>query len=613
MRQYQNIILSLLCYFSIHACFSQKAISGKIIDDNGTPLPFVHIRFENSNIGTISNENGVFQFATNKDVGKKSIIISAIGYKTEKILFQEEYQIISLKQDIIALDGVILSPEDYGKQLVEKAINAIPLNYPKVEERHTGFVREVTSWENKKNPIYVVEAVLESIKKSYTKKNLSGDVKLIEFRKYQSEQLDSLNTRIYAGSHHIHRFDIVSRKEAFLGKPNDFIYKIKDTLLQYGEKIYLVHFEKKSKLSGQIYIADSSFAIVKVVIDQHFSSKTLTNNRQYLKYTITYEQGEDEKWRFKHSHYETAFDKKDGLFKLTSDYVTTKVETNKDVIPYTDKLQYGDILLNKSKQYELGFWSGYNIIIPNQKTESLFKSMDYLNKKNDKRKNKFVDFLLRIDHDISIIGTWITMNTNTITFNNPSLVVQENLTSSKEYVTGLSYSLMYEIKPNIFLGYANESKISKTGTTSHDVSIANRFNLNPNGRPIFIYPSVNFGYQKLDFLIGSYSRTGDLIVNGKSFDTAKLDVFLSQKNYRLNPNISLGIEKSRRFLFKISIGHNFQFNEKKGVFFREKDGFFALRKSTFLNNGKENLSINPSNNDLLQNNINIKTGIVFSF
>ena len=205
------------------------------------------------------------------------------------------------------------------------------------------------------------------------------------------------------------------------------------------------------------------------------------------------------------------------------------------------------------------------------------------------------------------------MDSNTTTFDNTALVFQENMTSSKEYALGLSYSLMYEIKSNLFLGYSTESKISKTGTTSHDLSLSKRFNFNPNGRPIFISPNINFGYQKLDFFIGSYSIPTDLVINGESFDTEKVDVFLSQKNIRLQPNVSIGIEKSRRLLFKISIGHNFQFNEKKGLFFQEKRGFFTFRKKTFLKNRNENLSIDNTNKNLLQNNINIKAGVVFSF
>ncbi|MBR9855101.1 MAG: carboxypeptidase-like regulatory domain-containing protein [Algicola sp.] len=595
--------------------FSQVAISGKIVDKNGEPLPFVHLHIENSNIGTISNEDGLFQIATNQSIGKKRIIVSAIGYKTEKIYVQDEYRVISLEQDITTLKGVTLFPKDYGKELVEKAINAIPINYPKVEERHTGFFRETTNWKKNKTPIYIAEAVIEAVKKPYFKKHLSGDVKVNKFRKYVNEQLDSLNTRIYAGGHHIHRFDIVARRGAFLGNPNSFEYKIRDTLTQKGKDIFKIEFQNNNGLSGHVFIMDSSFAIVKAKIkNSSFTSFLNVNGRQYLEYIVTYEQGEDSIWRFKYSRYETIFDKKSGSLQLISDYVTTKVEANEGIIPYSERLQYGDILLNESKKYEHDFWSDYNIIIPNQETESLFKSMVYSKTvKNKNRKNKLVDFLRKIDHEILISGSWLTMDSNTTTFDNTALVVQENMTSSKEYALGLSYSLMYEIKSNLFLGYSTENKISETGITSHDLSLSKRLNVNPNGRPIFISPGMNFGSQKLDFFIGSYNIPTDLVINGKSFDTEKVDVFISQKNIRLQPNVSIGIEKSRRLLFKISIGHNFQFNEKKGLFFQENSGFFTSKQKTFLKNRNENLSIDNANKNLLQNNINIKAGVVFSF
>ena len=173
--------------------------------------------------------------------------------------------------------------------------------------------------------------------------------------------------------------------------------------------------------------------------------------------------------------------------------------------------------------------------------------------------------------------------------------------------------LVHNIKSNLFLGYTAESKISKTGITSHDLSISKGFNVNPNGHPIFISPNINFGYQQLDFLIGSYSHATDLIINGKSFGGDEVDIFLSQKNFHFQPNISFSLEKNRRVQFKISIGHNFLFNEKKGLFFREKSGFFAFRKKTFLRNGKENLSINHGNENLLHNNISIKAGVALNF
>lgn len=613
-----SISVSCLFFlFSFHTSYSQTTIYGIIVDENNAPIPFAHLHIENTNLGTVSNENGQFRLKCDHEIEKRPVIISAIGYQTRRVPLKEGNQTITLVSEITQLKGVTLVPIDYGRELIHKAIKAIPSNYPKVEERHTGFLRETTRWKENKTPLYIAEAVIESVKKPYSKKHLSGDVKLDEFRKYESGQLDSLYVRIYGGSHDIHSFDVVARRAAFLGRPKSYKYKIEDTLRQKNKDIYKIYFKNKGGISGNVYVMDASFAIIKVEIrDTSFTS--LLNigpyRRKYTDLTINYEEGEDQLWRYKHSHYETAFDRIENVLELKSDYVTTKVKPNTLNIPYIERFQYQDILLDAPKPYNPDFWNNYNIILPDQKTEGLFKSMNYLKKKNNKKsKNKLFDFLLRIEHDISVMGTWINMKSNTTTFNTPGLVLKENLTPSKQFVLGLSYSLIYEVRSNLFLGYTSESKISKTGMTSHDLGISKKFNVNPNGRPIFISPNINFGYQKLDLLIGSYSHTADLIINGKSFNGNEVDIFLSQKNLRLQPNISFSLEKSRRIQFKISIGHNFQFNGMKGLFLSEKDGFFAFRKKTFLRSGKENLSINHGDGDLLQNNLNIKAGFVLGF
>ena len=348
--------------------------------------------------------------------------------------------------------------------------------------------------------------------------------------------------------------------------------------------IYKIYFENNSGQSGNVYVMGSSFAIVKVEIkDTSFTSLLNISpyRRKYKNLTIAYEQGDDHLWRYKHSHYETAFAGKKNTLVLTSDYVTTKVVPNTLDIPYTERFQYRDILLDAPKQYSSEFWNNYNIILPDRKTEHLFKSMVHANKEDNPGKKKLVDFLLRLEHDISITGARITMDANTITFNNQALSIQEDLTTSKQYVLGLSYSMIYEIKSNLFVGYTAESKISKTGMTSHDLTMLKRFNVNPKGRPILISPSINFGYQKLDFLIGGFSHSVDLIINEKLFDHNEVDIFLSQKNFHLQPEISVSLEKSRRIKFKISVGHNFQFNGNNGLFFTEKNGFFAFRKKAF--------------------------------
>ena len=71
----------LLFWFISLSCFSQ--IKGKIVDQKGSPLPFVNIFVENTYNGTTSNENGDFELMV-KSTGKFIIVFQNLGYKTKK-------------------------------------------------------------------------------------------------------------------------------------------------------------------------------------------------------------------------------------------------------------------------------------------------------------------------------------------------------------------------------------------------------------------------------------------------------------------------------------------------------------------------------------------------
>lgn len=589
-----------------------NVISGKIVDENNKPIPYVHVRVENTDMGTISNENGLFKLLLSKDIDNKATIISTLGYQTKKVFLKEVNHIIQLAPEITSLQEIIITTSNRGKELIKNAIAAIPKNYPKFEERHTGFFRELTYWKEQQ-PIYITETLIESVKRPYVNMHKRGDVKIVEFRKYESKLLDSLDMRIYAGAHHIHRFDIVSRRAAFLRNPNAYKYKITDTLQMQGKDVFKIHFRNKDKLSGNVYILDSSYAIIKANFNHHLFTNLLPSNRhrKYLNYTVSYEQGNDKVWRFKHSNYETAFKRNGGEIKITSEYVTTQTEPNKTDIAYLDKLQYGDILLNESTVYKPNFWDNYNIILPNKKHEDLFKSINHSKKERHQNKSKkWATIFSRLRQEISFTMTPVDIASNRVSFNNTGLNITQSLSSSRENVYGISYSLLYELKPNFFLGYAGETKISKNGVSSYDLSLIRRININPNKRPLFVILGINFGYQKNKHFLGDFNVLKGFNVNGKSFGSGKTAVFLSQKNIRLQPKLSLSFEKNHNFNFKFAVGYNIPFNKKSGLVFQEKEGFFLFRKNTFVENGTGNLAIEHSD-DLIKNNVSISAGMSY--
>ncbi|MGR7812077.1 carboxypeptidase-like regulatory domain-containing protein [Lacinutrix undariae] len=607
------ILSTLLFLFSFQCIVAQSIISGKIVDSNNEPIPFAHIRLENTNIGTISNDIGVFKLVVHIENKNKLLIISSLGYKTEKITLNDEYQTITLTEDVTQLNEVVIVSKDYAKELIEKAINEIPNNYPIADERHTGFFRETTTWENEKKPIYINEAVIDAIKEDYTGRNRSGDVKLVELRKYESEELDSLNFRIYAGSHHIHRFDIVARREAFLSNPKAYKYKIIDTLRQNEKDIYKILVEKKNENSAYVYIQEETFAIVKADIKLNSDFGNL-GNREFFNFTVTYEQGEDKRWRFMNSYYKTAFKKQGKILNLTSEYVTTDIKPSNTKIPYLERLQFSEILLDETKEYNPDFWNNYTIISPNEISESLFKSIDYTKvEKEKKQSDNIPDFVKRMSFEIGLTWTALDIADNSINYNNSIINIQQNNNAINKGSVSFSISIFYAVTPNLLIGYANESKISRTGINSNDFVIAGKFNLNPNGRPINISPRLHFGYQELDYYLKQFDLEEDIEIDGKEINSEKVSLFLSQRGFRVKPGLVLSIESSKNVSFLISTSYNLHLNQKNGLVFREKGEAGLFPRKIFLENGQENLSIETNQESLFENTISINAGIAFRF
>lgn len=616
---FKSLLHYIVCLFSIglFACqptFAQESISGKIVNEQNEALPFVHIRVEGTEMGTISNENGLFRLVGPTNIIKKRLVISTVGYRTKRVLMSKDEFTIVLETEITQLKGITVVPLNRGKELILKAIRAIPKNYPGKAEYHHGFFREATTWGGEESPIYVAEAFIRANKRPYDKKTKSGDIQLLEFRKYESAQLDTLDAKIYAGGHHIHRFDLVAKRDVFLSNPDAFTFKILDTLRYDGRDLYKVYFENSQKASGNVFIADSSFAITKIELAQYSFFELGGPKRKYLNVTVAYEQGQDHRWRFKNSHYTTAFQTRGRLLHLVSDYVSTEVKTGNVEIPYTERLQFEDILLEQSQEYDPHFWDGHTIILPDATSETVFgsdvKEHKGIGKENN---NKKESFLRKFRQEIAVATTAINVREYQLGFSNSAFPIDQNGVFSKKNAVGLHWALLYEFRPRFFVGYANETKISRTGINSHDLILRKNFNLNPVGRPLFLAMGAQLGFQEMGTFLGNYDTNGKVGISGKIFDTEKVDVFLAQRNFRWLPSVALQLESSHRISFFLSASYNFPLSEKSGLVFKEKSGFFLTRKSAFLKNGEENLLIEHESRSVLESSLRINTGVVVRF
>jgi hypothetical protein len=105
-----SIILILLFALGLN-CFSQR-IEGKIIDsETKTNLSYVNIGVLNSTIGTITDENGLFELDCHGITENSKVRITMIGYKSETYSIKElqkENNQIELEKEVFELDEVII-------------------------------------------------------------------------------------------------------------------------------------------------------------------------------------------------------------------------------------------------------------------------------------------------------------------------------------------------------------------------------------------------------------------------------------------------------------------------------------------------------------------------
>jgi hypothetical protein len=108
------ILIVLFLSVLVNNSSSQEYIKGRVVDNNNTPLFAANIYFKNNiSSGAVSDFNGEFTLLFTSISIHDTLIISHLSYKQKKIYAKDidtnEYLIISLEDNIILLDGVMIT------------------------------------------------------------------------------------------------------------------------------------------------------------------------------------------------------------------------------------------------------------------------------------------------------------------------------------------------------------------------------------------------------------------------------------------------------------------------------------------------------------------------
>jgi TonB-dependent starch-binding outer membrane protein SusC len=147
----------LLASFFILAttCFAQIQVSGRVIDDEGSPLPGVNISVKGGNVGTITDANGSYQLEVQPSA---VLVFSFIGYTNQEVPVNGRSTInIIMATDITSLQEVVVV--GYGIQKKELV---------------TGAITTVSPSEITQTPVLRIEQALQGRVAGVTVTNQSG-------------------------------------------------------------------------------------------------------------------------------------------------------------------------------------------------------------------------------------------------------------------------------------------------------------------------------------------------------------------------------------------------------------------------------------------------------
>ncbi len=199
-------VLLLLCTVMLGVYFESLAqddffLRGRILDaKKREPVPYVNVYLKKSQRGTSSSETGQFTIHLNETELSDTLILSAIGYKTNRIasneLTKSQEQLIFLSEDIVNLNEVTVTA-GAAVDIIRKAIQNRPDNYGITPHKLRGIYRIA----DREDGAYT--RLIEAAVNIYDKDYMNKDSRIVDYVAIRQSndyrmfrwKMDQLNSR----------------------------------------------------------------------------------------------------------------------------------------------------------------------------------------------------------------------------------------------------------------------------------------------------------------------------------------------------------------------------------------------------------------------------------
>lgn len=406
--------MALLWVTILVAQTSDVVVSAVVKDkDSRKELGNVNIALVGSNVGTVSNADGVFSLRISKDDAHKGLIVSHIGYSNVRVsigelLNQEKQPVIWMSPSTMLLKELNVFGGD-PRELVEEAVAKIAQNYSEKSNLFSSFYRETI--QKRRRYIGISEAVANVYKTPYKHQSVLHDkVQVLKGRRLASQKRsDTLAVKIVGGPTIPIYLDVVKNGDEFFSPATIPLYHYTMLIpVSIDDRMqYAIRFEPRVRLEyalyrGTLYIDQESMTITRAEFELDMSDQEkatqfvlkkkpvgLRFNLQDVTFLVTYRQQDGKSYlnymrnavRFKCNWKKKLFA---STFTTTTEMVMVdRKEQPEEGIKTKDSFKQREIFYDKVDEYwNEDFWKDYNIIEPTESLESAVKKL----KKQEKAK-----------------------------------------------------------------------------------------------------------------------------------------------------------------------------------------------------------------------------------
>ena len=387
-------------YFTITGIVKNK--------DNKRKLENVNVSVPGTNIGTVTNADGVFSLKIKDTETILGLEVSHIGYLNSQVSLKDKEDVSDLTIWMLPAPNLLSEIVIFGNNargLVEEAIKKIPVNYSVDKNLLTAFYRETV--QKRRRYISVSEAVIDVSKTAYSDREPSNDrVQLQKGRRLLSPKTsDTLAVKVVGGPNLSIYLDIVKNGDALLSMENlnYYDFHIEEPVNLDNRMQYVVSFRPRVSLMyalfyGKLYIDFEKLAFTRAEFSLDMQNRVkaveailhkkplrLRFRPQEVSYLVTYKE-QNGKTYLNYIRNEIRFkcDWKKRLFSSSytvfSEMVVTDRKSDFAAIPSKKAFKEKQVFYDLVDEYwNEDFWKTYNIIEP---TESLEHAVNKLKKQS---------------------------------------------------------------------------------------------------------------------------------------------------------------------------------------------------------------------------------------